>query len=173
MMEDWAKVQSIIHSGRTLGESQVVRFVSFASDDDWPFVRAECVARLGGEGFSYTPPYEPPSTGARDVAVTEHAISVCGIEYPSPQLRAQLRTPEQLEYEYAYYVHQLVPCLRTAGFAVTGVPSPTAFRTSGLHGIEAWSPYDSAISQTQPSAPLKMVRQKCPADPPGVSASLP
>jgi hypothetical protein len=171
MMQDWAARQSSAYSDHILGWQRPVAFERFVAPASRTRALAACISQVSQGEFSSLSSRQNFDTtfGSDSVAKFDFASAVCSIRFPPSSLRAQLRTPAQLDYTYDYYTKELLPCLRSFGIGVKGMPSATDFREDSQHGLVAWSPYAALDVRTTLAPPLSVLQGKCPPAPPGLS----
>jgi hypothetical protein len=170
MMQDWAARQSSAYSEHVLGWQRPVAFEKFVPAATRNKTLEACISQVSLGDFTSLSNRENFDTtiGSDAVAKFEYASAVCGIRFPSSSLRARLRTPEQLDYTYDYYTKELLPCLRSFGIGVHGMPSAVDFREDSQHGLVAWSPYAALDVANPPAPPLSVLEGKCSPTPPGL-----
>jgi hypothetical protein len=170
MMQDWAARQSSAYSEHVLGWQRPVAFEKFVPIAAVNKTQAACISQVTHGDFTSLSNRENFDTtvGSDAVAKFQYASAVCGIRFPSISLRSRLRTDDELNYTYDYYTKELLPCLRSFGIGVHGMPSAVDFREDSQHGLVAWSPYAALDVTSPPSPPLSVLQGKCSPTPPGL-----
>jgi hypothetical protein len=171
MMRDWAKTEAGRYPTELRQNLADVSFVRFVTPDAWSAVMKQCSDAAGARGITFVDGVAALTESVTDAErqTDSWAYAACSIEYPLVSVRSQLRTPQQLDYIYAYYRNSLVPCLRTSGVGVAGMPAPDQFRDGSDNGLTMWMPYDHLSSAPWlTAASLVSLREKCPPAPPGL-----
>lgn len=171
MMNDWARTQAAKDATQLDQPLDDIHFRRFVDSADWSGVMTRCAAALGAKGLTYLDGFATVAlpVGPEYRALDLYADAVCTIQYPPAPLKLRLRTPQQLDYTYAYYQNSLLPCLRSSGVGVGAMPAADEFREQSLNGLAAWVPYDHLrLSSDRSAAWLSWLKLKCPAAPPGL-----
>ncbi len=190
LMSAWPAYEAALINSNSPATLESVSFVRFVPDAAWYQTMSRCTAQLGVTDITYHPDHtsSAPATSTTKQWARDLANGTCLIQYPPDSVRARLKTPKQLDYIYSYYENELLPCMRTQGVGVTGVPSRSRFHLTARNGLTLWNPYRSIAAGTDQvksfvgydglaqipvnpgstSPRMAALLSQCPALPPGV-----
>lgn len=146
-----------------------VSFHRFISNSAWPAVMTSCVRTRGVTVVDFrlsNDPYWSP-TAPQGVDAVKRALQACELQYPTITLETRLHTTAQWSYQYDYLVDDFVPCVRSTGAHITGLPTRDEFLAATARFDALPSPY-SYVSTRRAAVPHSVLLAKCPALAPGL-----
>ncbi|WP_167456914.1 hypothetical protein [Microbacterium phyllosphaerae] len=128
--------------GYGIDDPPSVEVVRLIRPEEWQETLMSCMKEQGydvtptpdGDGVQY-----PDVSGEAQGRSLNIAIYTCDVKYPVSPKYTQPYNNGQLRFLYAFFIDDLVPCLKERGLTVEDVPSETAF----LESEGAWSPYNA------------------------------
>lgn len=128
---------------------------------EWVAVMVDCLTEAGFPDVEASADGQSYSSGeGAQLQSFRLADYVCNATYPQDPKYFLPVNDAQLEYLYAYYVDELVPCLQAEGYSPLPAPSKQAFVDAGLDNAEWW-PY-KGLSANMDDAEWTRINQICP-----------